>query len=98
MPSWYGEYAVDKGGKEATLDLYKTALQARKQLVQFEAIEWLDSPEGTVSFKRGDWQILTNFDNTAGVDVPSGKVVVASGELSDGGKRIPACTTVWVRA
>ncbi len=96
QPSWFADVAVDQqdGVEGSTLELYRQALATRRRLQGPEELEWLETPADVVAFARpGGWTCLTNFGDEP-VDVPAGRVVLASGELTDG--RVPADTTVWV--
>lgn len=95
MPSWFAEHAADKGGKGGILALYKKALSIRKEMVNEEEIEFLDSPTGTVRYRRGAYEVLINVDAQVGVDVPEGQVLVSSAEIEE--DRVPVNTTVWLR-
>ncbi|GAB3453933.1 glycoside hydrolase family 13 protein [Kineococcus endophyticus] len=97
QPSWFADVAVDQqdGVEGSTLELYRQALATRRRLQGAEELEWLETPADVVAFARpGGWTCLTNFGDEP-VDVPAGRVVLASGELTDG--RVPADTTVWVQ-
>ena len=92
-----GDYAVDVEDKdeESTLNMYRRALNLRKELQTREDLEWVGDDKDVLHFKRdGGWEVLTNFGKTP-VAVPQGKLLVASGQL-EGGK-VPENTTVWVK-
>ncbi len=98
QPSWFADVAADRqdGVEGSTLELYRQALATRRRLQGAEELEWLETPAHVVAFTRpGGWTCLTNFGDEP-VDLPAGRVVLASGELTDG--RVPADTTVWVEA
>jgi alpha-glucosidase len=81
--------ATQSGDAASTLELYRLALAGRPS----GPFEWLDSPHGTLVFRRGDVVCLVNVDAPA-LDLPSGEVLVAtdlgSGPLGPG-------EAAWVR-
>ncbi|MDR1633786.1 MAG: glycoside hydrolase family 13 protein [Bifidobacteriaceae bacterium] len=102
QPAWFGQVAADvqAGDPESTLNLYRRALAARRSLltrpdVRSAALEWLDSPPGSLHFRRGPWHCLVNFSAVADLELPSGEVVLWSlGSLGNG--RLAPATTAWV--
>ena len=103
QPDWYARYAVDvqEADDTSTLAFYRRALAARTRLQGAETLTWedVDGPEGTaadvVRFRRpGGWTCVTNF-GTADVELPAGRVVLASGPLP--GRTLPGETTVWLQ-
>jgi alpha-glucosidase len=98
QPAWFSRYAVaaQDGVEGSTLELYRKALQLRRELQGSEELEWLDTGSADVlHFSRpGGWQSVTNFGGTA-VELPAGTVLISSGPL-DGGL-LPGNTTVWLR-
>jgi alpha-glucosidase len=96
IPEWFGTYAAEAGGVKGTLELYKKALRLRKEIKGYEEIEWLDSPQGVISFRRGNWVVLINIDAEEAVHVPQGEVMITSADLENG--NVPIDTTVWLEA
>lgn len=93
-----GDYAVEALDKvqDSTLNLYRKALNLRKELQTKEELEWVESGEEVLHFKRpGGWEVVMNFGSDA-VEVPKGELLVASGELKDG--KIGQDVSVWVRS
>jgi len=87
--------AAQQGDADSTLELYRSALQLRRQLQATEALEWTETGHDDVlHFVRpGGWHCVSNF----GVDpvaLPEGVVRVASGPVADG--LLPGETTVWL--
>ena len=84
---------------ESMLTLYRQALRARKAHVGDEPLEWIDSPDDVLAFRRGPGFVCVvnlgdeALDRPRGVD-PEAAVLLASGPLPDDG-RIPGSTTVW---
>ena len=99
QPESWGELARDRqvGVDGSTLELYRSALALRRlHHLAEHALEWLPSEEAEVlRFRVGDVVIAANT-GTAPAELPSGGVLLASGDLADG--RLPADTTVWVDA
>jgi len=96
MPEWFKEYAVDRGGKYGTLFFYQTALKLRKAFAEVDDIRWLESITDTVLFRRGRWQVMTNFGKTESVTFPPGRVILSSSKLLGGFRLLPPCTTIWL--
>lgn len=97
LPDRFRSLAVD--GQEvddaSTLQLYRRALSARRELQSGETLEWVTRTPTVVAFARpGGWTSVTNF-GTEPVPLPTGHVVVASGPVE--GSVLPGETTVWLR-
>jgi alpha-glucosidase len=99
QPPSFAELSVQRqeADENSTLAFYRRALAERRRLQTSESLEWADDlPADVVGFHRpGGWTSITNFGD-APVPLPAGRVVVASGPLTDG--RLPADTTAWVQA
>ncbi|MFE3515192.1 glycoside hydrolase family 13 protein [Streptomyces sp. NPDC059166] len=102
QPAGWGSYAADvqAGDKDSALELYRSALRLRRELVADEALEWActgaDTERGLLHFTRGGgWHILANLSD-APVPLPQGTVLLSSGSLPR--DLLPAWTTVWMRA
>ena len=99
MPQWMGAYSPEalESNSESTLNLYRKALELKRQLIGPEEVEWVGEEDGVVHFKRkGGWEVVMNYSNEQGVKVPSGRVLVASASIEGG--VIPPNTTVWVQS
>jgi len=99
QPDWFADLAVEvqQGTTGSTLELYRTALRLRRSLIGDEELGWRPAPKGVVHFARsGGWQCVTNM-TPADVAMPPGEVLLSSGPVPDDG-RLPAETTVWLRA
>ena len=80
--------AAQTGRAGSTLELYRRALALRKAIAG--ELEWLDSPPGTLSFRRGEFGCVVNMSDTP---VPiAGEVLLASGPVDT---VLPSDTTVW---
>ena len=97
QPAWFADSAVsvEDGVAGSTLELYRAALAARRDLLTDEAFEWVDAPAHVIHFARsGGWHSITNF-GTAPIDLPAGDVIVVSAPLVDG--RLAGDATVWLK-
>jgi alpha-glucosidase len=81
------------------LQLYRSALRLRRTTpaLSSEQLRWLDSPDGTLLFERGDGVLcMTNLSHQP-VPLPGARsLLLASGPLDRDGL-LPADTTVWLR-
>jgi alpha-glucosidase len=98
QPAWFADYSVEveSGDASSTLEMYRTAVAARKQLLTGEDFSWgaLDGGQ-VIDFDRGNgWRSITNFGPTP-VALPAGEVVVVSSALVDG--KLDTDSTAWVR-
>ncbi|ARC58384.1 Oligo-1,6-glucosidase [Frondihabitans sp. 762G35] len=96
QPVWWGDYSVEteEADDSSTLHFYRRALALRHELQTAEELSWIDAPESVVAFRRpGGWVSVTNF-GVESVELPAGRVVIASGALD--GDRLPADTTAWI--
>ncbi len=96
QPEWFAGYAASAqdGVDGSTLEFYRSALALRTELQGAETLQWLPSAADVLHFTRpGGWHSVTNFGTTA-VELPAGKVVLASAPLVDG--KLPADTTAWL--
>jgi alpha-glucosidase len=82
--------AAQSGIASSTLELYRLAL-ARRPGGPFE---WLDSPSGTLVFRRGEVVCVVNVDAPA-LELPAGEVLAASDGAS--GSLAPGAAA-WVRS
>jgi len=88
---------VQRNAPDSTLTMYTKALALRRahELATGE-IEWCDAgTEAALAFRNSDMLIYANTGDTA-VDLPAGEVLLASGPIGD--RKLPADTTVWLRA
>jgi alpha-glucosidase len=102
QPADWGELSVaaQSGRPDSTLELYRTALRVRRAhagLGGGDAVEWLDAPEGVLSFRREGFVCVVNTGPApAELPVVDGELhlLLASGPY-DGGGVLPADTTAW---
>ncbi|WP_149826353.1 glycoside hydrolase family 13 protein [Streptomyces tailanensis] len=100
-PEW-ADLSVESqtGEPTSTLELYRSALAVRREqpnLGAGDSVEWLKSPKGVLTFRRGDFVCVANTTGEA-VRIPTyGRVLIASGELTvvDDEAKLPGDTTVW---
>jgi alpha-glucosidase len=91
MPDDWGleSVAAQRGDPTSTLELYRSAL-ARRPGGGFESLE---SPTGTLVFRRDDVLCLVNVD-APGLYLPEGDVLLASGSVTD---VLAPGSAAWVR-
>ncbi len=84
--------AAQEGDEDSTLEFYRRALAARRELGPAATVEV--AVEGDLlRVTRGEVRVLLNCGSTD-LALPAGEVVVASGPVTD---RLPAHTAVWLR-
>lgn len=102
QPAEWGDLSVESqtGVTDSTLELYRTALSVRREqpgLGAGDAVEWLKSPTGVLTFRRGDFVCAANTTSEA-VTIPAyGRILLASGEvtIAEDEAKLPGDTTVW---
>jgi alpha-glucosidase len=97
QPDWFKELAVDAQERDpqSTLNLYRRAIEVRRNLETAETLEWLDSPANSLIFRRPNgWVCAINFGANA-LALPQGEVLISSKPLS-GGKVAPV-SSVWLK-
>jgi alpha-glucosidase len=96
QPSWYSDSSVEAQENESssTLNLYRKAIALRKELGTSDDLSWIDSPQGTTVFRRGNWIVATNFSDKP-AELPTGEVILSS---SGDESRLTSNSTVWLRA
>jgi alpha-glucosidase len=103
QPEWFARHAVsaEQADPNSTLNLYRRALAARRELLgrpevqAVEVFEWVASPAGTLHFKLGPWHCLINFTADSGLAPPDGRLVVASAGFGRDGL-LAAPGAAWV--
>lgn len=97
QPDWFADFAVEVQDKDpsSTLNLYRTALRLRRQLLAGESLAWEDSGSRDVlQFVRPNgWRIVANFGETPH-RLPEGTVVLSSSDLDQG--MLPPEATAWM--
>ncbi|HYI32735.1 MAG TPA: glycoside hydrolase family 13 protein [Glaciibacter sp.] len=90
---------AEDGVEGSTLELYKLALRLRREHgLGLGAVEWLDGfGREVVAYRNGDVTVIANA-GTASVALPSGEVLLSSGDLGADGRTLPGDTTVWLRS
>ncbi|MEN5075035.1 glycoside hydrolase family 13 protein [Isoptericola cucumis] len=109
QPASFARYAADvqDGVAGSTLELYRAALATRRaEGLGHGGLAWLDAWAGSadvVAYRNGDVVVLANL-GTEPVVLPAGtEVLLSSGPVAtdrsaDPQVRVPADTTVWLRA
>ncbi|GAA3068721.1 glycoside hydrolase family 13 protein [Streptosporangium carneum] len=102
MPASWGPLSVQSQLRDprSTLSLYRRALRTRRSLRSFDdaPLEWLDSPEGTLAFTRGEGFACTLNLTGEQVELPlPGRVLLASAEpvVEGGVARLAPDSAVW---
>ena len=98
QPLWFKDFSVEAQSAQAgsTLEIYRTALKARKKYQSTEDLTWIKSGDPQVlHFARANgWHCIMNFDGGP-YKLPKGEVLVASGKISGG--KVSKDTCVWVK-
>ncbi|MEO3874631.1 glycoside hydrolase family 13 protein [Nonomuraea sp. B12E4] len=99
QPASFAELSVEKqeGDDDSTLEFYRRALRVRRDQVGSlpYTLEWLESPEGVLSFTRGPLTCAINY-STRAVRLPRHEdLLMQSGPLRRG--LLPPGTAVWLR-
>jgi alpha-glucosidase len=99
---WAGLSAQAQQGVEgSTLELYRSALRLRRELLGQGDLEWLDSPAGSLVFRRrtpaGEVLCAVNL-GTEAIDLPTYDRVLLSSVPLDGDhpERLPGDSAVWL--
>jgi alpha-glucosidase len=80
---------------DSMLNLYRTALRLRHEHLRgVGAVTWIDSPEGTIAFRRGDVECWVNTSESA-VALPTGEVLLCSDQHVEQGE-LPIDAAAWV--
>jgi alpha-glucosidase len=103
QPADWGNLSVQaqQGVDGSTLELYRSALRLRRELLAGGELEWLDSPAGSLVFRRrtpaGAVVCAVNLDAQA-IDLPTyDRVLLSSVPLDDGHPlRLPGDAAVWL--
>ena len=89
---------AQSGDPASMLSLYRDGLRLRREAPWGDtasSIAWLDSPEDSFAFARGErFACLVNFGPDPVSLPPGAEVLIASGELEGGA--VPCDTTVWL--
>ncbi|GAB2460396.1 glycoside hydrolase family 13 protein [Streptosporangium sandarakinum] len=102
MPASWGPLSVQSQLRDpgSILRLYREALRVRRERRAFgdAPLTWLDSPEGTIAYSRGDGFACTVNLTGEPVEIPvPGRVLLASVEpaVADGVARLAPDSAVW---
>lgn len=102
MPASWGPLSVQAQLRDprSTLRLYREALRTRRERRSFDdaPLRWLDSPEGTLAFTRGDGFACTLNLTAEPVELPArGRVLLASAApaVEGGVARLAPDSAVW---
>lgn len=95
---WAGSTAADQAGDPgSTLNLYRRALRLRReQLENAGELVWVQAPEPTVAFRRGDVECWVNTGDAA-VPLPEGRLLLCSDPDAEPGRLSPDAAAWLVR-
>ena len=80
---------------DSTLSLYREALRMRRShLTGTDALEWIDSPEGVLAFRRGRLECWVNTTDAA-TDLPERRLLLMSTQPSSTGA-LPPEACAWL--
>lgn len=101
QPDIYAQYSRDQqeGVKGSTLELYKHALEMRKQLRLGEgSFDWAMEfvGEKSLGFRNGEILVVHNFGHEP-IALPAGEVIASSLEGMTAGHQLVADQTVWLK-
>jgi alpha-glucosidase len=101
QPEIYAEYSRDKqdGVEGSTLELYKQALQLRKELQLGEgSFDWAPEfiGEHSLGFRNGEVLVVHNFGHEP-IALPRGEVIASSLHGMTSGHDLVADQTVWLK-
>ena len=102
-PSWlpqprdWGSHsvAIEEADPDSMLALYRRTLAMRHEIPDFMTgdFEWVNTDEGSLTFRRGCVVCCVNFGPTT-LPLPEGELVIASSACANG---VGPDTAVWVR-
>lgn len=97
QPDHWAELSVEHQDLDpaSMLNLYRSALRYRREhLSGDEAVAWVESPEGTLAFRRGELEcwVNTGWDP---VPLPDGEALLCSDPHAGQGE-LPPDATAWV--
>lgn len=101
QPEIYAEYSRDQqeGVEGSTLELYKHALQVRKDLKLGEgSFDWAPEfiGEHSLGFRNGEILVVHNFGHEP-IELPRGEVIASSLHGMTSGHALVADQTVWLK-
>lgn len=96
QPADWAPYTAEaqEADLDSTLALYRRALELRAKWLLDDAFGWIESPEGTLAFTRGEVQVWLNTSG-ASIALP-GELLVGSDPAAEPGT-LPSDAAAWVR-
>ncbi len=98
QPPRWGELSVQaqEADQGSTLHLYRRALALRRVWVAPQGeFAWVDGPDGTLAFSRGDGFVcIVNFSEAATTLPPASRVLISTQPIQDG--LLPAESAAWL--
>ena len=99
QPEHWAELTAERqtGDPASMLELYRSALGRRRRLDELGdgSLEWLDTPDGSLGFARGDRFVCLVNLGAEPFAVPDGEILLCSGHLEGG--LLDRDTAVWLR-
>jgi alpha-glucosidase len=96
QPADWARFTVESelADPDSLLNLVRTALRLRRELLTDDDFGWLDAPDGVLRFRRGG---LVSVANLSGEPQPLGEgtVLLASAPVLDG--LLPVDAAAWLR-
>lgn len=100
QPDWFSGFSVEAEAEDpaSTLNLYRRALELRRELRTSEELAWIGDPDpAVIHFARPNgWHCITNF-GTGPVPLPEGRVLLLSSADDRADRRLAAESTAWIR-
>jgi alpha-glucosidase len=96
QPADWGSRSVASqlGVVGSTLELYRTAIRIRREsLVGDDSVEWIESGDQVIAFRRGGVVVMVNFGPDR-VPIPDGEILLASSEITGG--LLPGEAAAWI--
>jgi alpha-glucosidase len=96
QPEGWGRFAVTSQLQDrvSTLRFYRRCLQVRRERLLDQPFTWIDSPPGTLAFRRGDVECWINT-TAIPVPLPAGELLVASAAPS-ADESLPGNSAAWL--
>ncbi|MEX2280046.1 MAG: glycoside hydrolase family 13 protein [Acidimicrobiia bacterium] len=98
QPAWFADVAasVQEGKATSTLELYRSALALRRELlIDDEDLDWLDMGPAVVAFRRGSGLVCVVNFGPEPVRLPEAEILLSSAPVFD--SLLPPDTGAWIR-
>jgi alpha-glucosidase len=88
-------WAKQDGDPASTLELYRNVLALRRKFGTDDSLTWIETGPAVLSFARSNGLVCVVNFGAQPVPIPDGDLLLASGDLADGGL-LPTDTAAWV--